>query len=399
MTQAWKTGSAILLAAVALSGCRFGNGGNGGGVIVTPTPTPTPSTTPAPSPTPSPTATPITGVSSTTVATFDAPWAMTFLPDGRMLVTEKAGRLQLVTQQGTKTAITGVPAVVYSGQLGFQDVILDPAFATNRRVYLSYAEAGTGGQRLAVARATLNLDANRLDDVSVIWRAVPTTTGGQLGARLVFSPDGRYLFVSTGERQQGAPAQDLGGTLGKIVRLNPDGSVPAGNPFASNSAARPEIWAYGIRNPYGLAFDSAGRLWENEMGPAGGDELNLIEPGKNYGWPNVSNGQNYDGSNIPDHAAGDGYAAPALSWTPVIAPSGMIFYSGGLFAAWRGDAIISGLVSQGLVRVRFSGTSATEAQRINLGARIREVEQGTDGAIWVLEDAGSGRLRKLVPAS
>jgi aldose sugar dehydrogenase len=388
-----------LLAAAAglalLAGCGDDGGSSGGtpGGGATPTPSPTPTATATPTPTPSTTA-----VTRTVIATFDAPWAMTFLPDGRVLVTEKPGTLQLVTQAGAKTAVSGVPAVVYSGQLGFQDVILDPDFATNNRVYLSYAEAGTGGQRLAVARATLTLSgAPKLDGLSVIWRATPTTTGGQLGARLAFSPDKKYLFVSTGERQQGSPAQDKAGTLGKIVRLFPDGSIPTDNPFASTAGARPEIWTLGHRNPYGLAFDASGRLWEHEMGPMGGDELNLIEPGKNYGWPNVSNGDNYDGTPIPDHAPGDGYQAPAISWNPVIAPAGLIFYSGTMFAGWQGQAIIGGLVSQGIVRVRIDGITGTEVQRIGLGARIREVEQGPDGAIWVLEDAPTGRLVKLTP--
>lgn len=387
------------IALIALTGCGGGGGGGSPTPAPAPVPTPTPSPAPAPSPTPTPTPTPIVSVNATTVATFDAPWAMTFLPDGRLLVTEKAGKLQLVTAAGAKTEVAGAPAVVYSGQLGFQDVVLAPDYASTRRVYLSYAEAGTGGQRLAVARATLNLDGAtpRLDGLSVIWRAVPTTTGGQLGARLAFSPDGQYLFVATGERQQGSPAQDKGGTLGKIVRLNPDGSVPAGNPFTTTAGAKPEIWTLGHRNPYGLAFAPDGRLWEHEMGPRGGDEFNLIEAGKNYGWPNVSNGDNYDGSNIPDHAPGDGYAAPATSWTPVIAPAGLIFYTGNLFAAWAGDAIVGGLASHGLIRVRIAGTAAAEQQRIDLGQRIREVEQGPAGSIWVLEDAPGGRLRKLTP--
>ncbi|UIJ45625.1 PQQ-dependent sugar dehydrogenase [Sphingomonas cannabina] len=392
----WTT----VLILAALAGCDGGDGGSSPTPSPTPTATPTPTPSPSPSPTPSPSPSPITSVNRQVVATFDAPWAMVFLPDGRMLVTEKPGRLQLATQGGAKTEVSGVPAVYYGGQLGFQDVILDPDYANNRRIYLSYAESASGGQRLAVARATLNLDGTpRLDGLSVIWRAVPTTTGGQLGARLAFSPDGRYLFVATGERQQGSPAQDMGGTLGKIVRLNPDGSVAAGNPFASTTGARPEIWTLGHRNPYGLAFDASERLWEHEMGPKGGDELNLIEPGKNYGWPNVSNGSNYDGTPIPDHAPGDGYAAPAISWNPVISPAGLIFYSGNLFADWHGDAILGGLSSQGLVRVRISGTAGTEMQRIPLGNRIREVEQGPDGAIWVLEDAPTGRLLKLTPGS
>jgi len=387
--------SALVLGA-ALVGCG-GDDGNGGGsvsVVGGSSPTPTPSATPSATPTPAPTTTAVTQQS---VATFDNPWAMTFLPDGRILVTEKPGQLQLVTQAGAKTRIAGVPAVTYSGQLGLQDVVLDPAFASNRRIWLSYAEPGAGGQRLAVARATLNADAARLDEVTVIWRATPTTTGGQLGGRIAFSPDGRYLFVSTGERQQFTPAQDRGGTLGKIVRLNLDGSAAAGNPFAGTAGARAEIWTLGHRNPYGLVFASNGRLFESEMGPAGGDEFNLIEAGRNYGWPRVSEGDNYDGSPIPRHRTDPTFAAPLASWAPVIAPGGMIQYRGSAFSGWTGDFILAGLASQGLVRVRVEGAGATEVARIGLGARIREVEEGPDGAIWVLRDGDGGALVKLTP--
>jgi aldose sugar dehydrogenase len=393
----------LLLASAALamlSGC--GGGGNGGVVTPTPTPSTTPSPTPSasPSPSPSPTPTPITSVNSTAVATFASPWAMVFLPDGRALVTEKGGTLRIVTQAGVKSAaLGGVPAVAAAGQGGLLDVALHPAFASNNRVYLSFAEAGTGGAGLAVARGTLVEDGAgpRLADVSVIWRQTPKVSGsGHFGGRMAFGPS-EHLFVTAGERQQGSPAQDLTKTLGKVVRLNADGSVPADNPFVTTAGARPEIWSYGHRNPYGLFFDPAGRLWENEMGPEGGDEFNLIAAGGNYGWPNASNGQNYGGGNIPDHTPGDGYVAPLAWWTPVIAPGGMIRYSGTLFGAWQGDAIIAGLVSQGLVRVRFTATSAAEVQRIPLGQRIREVEQGPDGAIWVLEDSSSGRLLKLTP--
>jgi aldose sugar dehydrogenase len=391
----WLAGAAL----IALSGC---GGGGGGGGVVTPTPTPSPSVSPSPSPSPSATSspTPITSVNSTAVASFSWPWAMVFLPDGRLLVTEKPGTLRLVAQDGTKSgALGGVPAVSYAEQGGLLDVTLHPNFATNRLVYLSYAEPGTGGAGLAVARGTLTEDGSgpRLTGTTVIWRQTPKVSDtGQYGGRMAFAPDGK-LFVTAGDRRAIARVQDLTTTIGKIVRLNDDGTVPAGNPFATTAGARPEIWTLGHRNPYGLAFDAAGRLWEQEMGPQGGDEFNLIVAGQNYGWPNVSNGQNYDGSNIPDHAPGDGYAAPFVSWTPVIAPGGMILYSGSLFAAWQGDAIIAGMVSRGLVRVRYTATSAAEAQRIGLNQRIREVEQGPDGAIWVLEDASNGRLLKLTP--
>ncbi len=382
---------------LALAACDSG-GGSGGGVS-TPAPSPT-TVTPSPSPSASPTAPPITGVQAAAVATFASPWAMVFLPDGRALVTEKGGTLRIVTQAGVKSApLGGVPAVAVGGQGGLLDVALHPSFGSNALVYLSFSESGTGGSGLAVARGTLVEDAGgpRLTGVSTIWRQAPKVSGsGHFGGRMAFAPDGT-LYVTAGERQRGSPAQDMTQTLGKILRINPDGSIPTDNPFVSTAGARTEIWSLGHRNPYGLAFDSAGRLWEHEMGPEGGDEFNLVTRGGNYGWPNVSNGQDYGGGNIPDHAPGDGYVAPLLSWTPVIAPGGMILYSGNLFAAWRGDAIIAGLVSQGLVRVRFTPTSAVEQQRIALGARIREVEQGPDGAIWVLEDSSSGRLLRLVP--
>ena len=395
---------AITAAPFALALLLLGCGDDGGGgttapVVDAPSPTPTPNASPSPMPTASPTPAPTTtAVSQRTIATFDNPWAMVFLPDGRLLVTEKSGALQLVSQAGVKTAVSGVPAVTYSGQLGLQDVVLDPGYASNGRVWLSYAEPASGGQRLAVARATLDLSAApKLADVTVIWRATPATTGGQLGARLAFSPDGRYLFVTSGERQQGTPAQDITGTLGKIVRINLDGSAAAGNPFATTAGARPEIWSLGHRNPYGLVFAADGRLFESEMGPAGGDEFNLIEAGKNYGWPNVSEGSNYDGSPIPRHSTNPSYTPPLVSWTPVIAPGGMIQYHGSRFVGWTNDFILAGLVQQGIVRVRVSGATATEAARISLGARIREVEEAPNGAIWVLQDGGSAKLIELLP--
>ena len=378
-----------LAAAIALAGCGDDDGGGSTG----PAPTPTPSPTATASPTP-----PVTAVDQRVVASFDNPWAMVFLPDGRLLVTEKPGRLQLVTQAGVKTPVANVPRVTYSGQLGLQDVVLDPGFATNARIWISYAEPATGGQQLAVARATLNTSATpRLDDVTVIWRATPATTGGQLGARLAFAPDGRTLFVSSGERQQGTPAQDLSGTLGKIVRINLDGSAAAGNPFATTANARPEIWSLGHRNPYGLVFASDGRLFASEMGPAGGDEFNLIEAGRNYGWPRVSEGDNYDGSRIPRHATNTAFTAPLVSWTPVIAPGGMIQYRGTAFTGWTGDFLLAGLTQQGIVRVRVTGNGASEVARIGLGNRVREVEEGPNGSLWALRDGEGGALVALTP--
>ncbi len=376
-----------LAAAIALAGCGDDDGGGSTG----PAPTPSPTATASPTP-------PVTAVDQRVVASFDNPWAMVFLPDGRLLVTEKPGRLQLVTQAGVKTPVANVPRVTYSGQLGLQDVVLDPGFATNARIWISYAEPATGGQQLAVARATLNTSATpRLDDVTVIWRATPATTGGQLGARLAFAPDGRTLFVSSGERQQGTPAQDLSVTLGKIVRINLDGSAAAGNPFATTANARPEIWSLGHRNPYGLVFASDGRLFASEMGPAGGDEFNLIEAGRNYGWPRVSEGDNYDGSRIPRHATNTAFTAPLVSWTPVIAPGGMIQYRGTAFTGWTGDFLLASLTQQGIVRVRVTGNGASEVARIGLGNRIREVEEGPNGSLWALRDGEGGALVALTP--
>ncbi|MGR6328403.1 PQQ-dependent sugar dehydrogenase [Sphingomonas sp. XXL09] len=392
MTTRWGM---ALFAALAVSGC--GSDDSGGAIGSTPSPTPSVSPTPSPSPSATTPAIAVTAVDQRVVASLDNPWAIAVLPDGRMLVTEKPGRLQLVTTGGAKTAIAGVPNVFYSGQLGLQDVDLDPGYASNGRVWLSYAEPATGGQRLAVARGTLNLTANRLDDLTIVWRATPTTTGGQLGARLAFSPDGRYLFVTSGERQQGTPAQDLSGTLGKIVRLNLDGSAAAGNPYAATANARPEIWTLGHRNPYGLVFASDGRLFESEMGPAGGDEFNMIEPGRNYGWPRVSEGDNYDGTPIPRHSTNTAYTPPLVSWTPVIAPGGMIQYRGSAFGGWTGDFLLAGLVQQGIVRVRVSGNTATEVARIGLGDRIRDVAEGPNGTLWVLRDGSGGALIQLTP--
>ena len=381
-----------LLPLLALASC----GGDGGsGSVNVPAPTPTPSPSPTPTPTPSPTPTPTTTVQSAAIATFDQPWAMTFLPDGQMLVTEKAGVLRLVTQAGVKATVAGTPAVVNVGQGGLLDVALDPQFAANRRVYLSFAEAGAGGAGLAVARGTLNVAATALENVTTIWRQTPKNGDTRhFGGRMAFSPDG-FLFVTAGERHQGAPAQDLTGTLGKIIRINPEGSIPADNPFVGTAGARTEIWSRGHRNPYGLVFATDGRLFENEMGPEGGDEFNLITRGANYGWRVVSEGN--DGEVLPRHATRPEFAAPLFSWTPVIAPGGMIQYSGTRFVGWTGDFVLAGLVSQGLVRVRVSGTTAAEVQRVPLGQRIREVEQGPDGAIWALEDAPGGRLLKLTP--
>lgn len=337
------------------------------------------------------------------VAAFDEPWAMTFLPDGRLLVTEKPGRLLLVSQDGAKTEVMGLPEVAYGGQGGLGDVVLHPDFSENAMVYISYAESGDGGRGAAVVRARLTLDgeAPGLDGLEVIWRQSPKVSGGgHYSHRIAFAPDG-MLFITSGERQKQTPAQDMEQNLGKIVRLNDDGSVPADNPFQDQGELAKSFWSVGHRNMLGMAFDADGTLWVHEMGPRGGDELNLIEAGENYGWPVVSNGRNYSGIDIPDHETRPEFKPPEAWWTPVIAPAGMVIYSGEMFADWTGDALIGGLASEALVRVELGqqadGTMAAEAERFSMGARIREVEQGPDGAIWVLEDRAGGRLLKLTP--
>ncbi|MDN5782366.1 MAG: PQQ-dependent sugar dehydrogenase [Luteimonas sp.] len=339
---------------------------------------------------------------TTEVASFDEPWAMAFLSDGRLLVTEKKGTLKLVDPAtGSSGDIKGVPEVDYGGQGGFGDIALHPDFAANQVVYVSYAEAGDGDTRgAAVARGTLALDDNgggTLQDLKVIWRQVPKVEGrGHYGHRLLFGKDGK-LWISSSERQKFDPAQDMQSNLGKVIRLDDDGSVPADNPFADKGGVTAQVWSLGHRNLLGLAFDAQGRLWEDEMGPKGGDELNLIERGGNYGYPIVSNGDHYDGRDIPDHDTRPEFNAPKAWWSPVISPSSLMIYSGDMFPDWQGDGFIGGLSSQSLVRIEFDGDKAREAQRFDMGQRIRAVEQGPDGAIWLLEDGKGGRLLKLTP--
>jgi aldose sugar dehydrogenase len=341
---------------------------------------------------------------ATPVAQFDEPWAMAFLPDGRLLVTEKRGVLMLWAMDGSTAEIRGVPEVSYGGQGGLGDVVLHPRFADNGLVYLSYAEAGERRvSGAAVARARFVLDGGsgtggELADLEVLWRQVPKVDGGgHFGHRIAFGPDG-YLWISSGERQKFDPAQDMQANLGKIVRLNDDGSVPADNPFAEQGGVAAEVWSLGHRNPLGLAFDREGRLWNVEMGPRGGDELNLVRRGENYGYPIVSNGSHYSGQSIPDHDTRPDLAAPAVTWSPVISPSSLLFYDGSEFPEWQGSAFIGGLSSQSLVRVEVEGETAREAERFRMASRIRGVAQGPDGALWVLEDGsrgGSGRLLRL----
>ncbi|MCD9088450.1 PQQ-dependent sugar dehydrogenase [Stenotrophomonas sp. SY1] len=336
---------------------------------------------------------------------FKEPWAMTFLPDGSALITEKAGKLiHFNPATGKRGEISGVPAVAYGGQGGFGDVIAHPQFASNGLVYYSYAEEGPDDTRgAAVARAKLVLDANgggQLTDAQVIWRQTPKVTGrGHYGHRMTFGPDGK-LWISSSERQKFDPAQDMKSNLGKIIRLNEDGSIPADNPFVAQGSPADQVWSLGHRSVLGIAFDANGKLWEHEMGPKGGDELNLIQRGGNYGYPIVSNGDHYDGRPIPDHDTRPEFIAPVVTWRQVISPAGFVIYNGTQFPQWQGSGFIGGLSSMSLVRVAFDGDKAREAERFDMGNRIREVEQGPDGALWLLEDGkdgSEGRLLKLTP--
>lgn len=325
------------------------------------------------------------------IGELDEPWAMTFLPDGRALITGRGGELTLRGTDGRSVEVDGVPDVVHAGQGGLGDVALAPDFEQSRTAYLSWAEAGEGGSGAAVGRATLSEgdDTARLDGLSVIWRQQPKVRGnGHYAHRLAFSPDGDYLFVSSGERQQMDPAQDLNTNLGKVVRLTPDGKAAAGNPFADRGGVAAEIWSYGHRNPLGLAFDDDGRLWVAEMGPQGGDEINLVREGANYGWPKASNGSHYGGGEIADHAAGDGYEAPKVWWNPSVSPGSLMIYRGSMFPQWQGDAFVGALSGESLIRVDLDGDRADKGDQWELDQRIREVEEAPDGAIWLLTDDG-----------
>ncbi len=370
----------------------------------------------------------------TTTATFELPWRMAFLPDGRMLVTEKVGPIWLVSAQGEKIAmVNNTPPVYWQGQNGMHGIFLSPHFATDQMVYITYAEPGDYGGGLALARAKLNATPKsaRLENFQVIWRQMPRGKGGQEGAAVAFSPDGEFLYLEVGDRQRMTPAQDPDQPVGKILRLTLDGKPAPGNPYAGKTGARTislidpprdteaaktakvvsqytfpaenltpaETWASGFRTPYGLAFSPSGELWEVEHGPAGGDELNLVEKGKNYGWPLVSYGQNYNGVPIPKPDTRPDLAKPVIYWVPVIAPGNLMFYTGNqTFPEWNGSGFIGGMSTMTLNRFVFDGHGgAKAAERWDVGHRVRDVEEAPDGSLWILEDANPGALIHLTP--
>jgi len=328
------------------------------------------------------------------------PWALAFLPDGRMLVTERPGRLRLVGSDGrVSNPLAGVPRVQARGQGGLLDVAIDPAFEQNRLVYLSYAEPGEGGAGTAVARARLG--EGGLVDLAVVYRQQPKVAGNNhFGSRLVFTPDGK-LFVTQGDRQAyREEAQNLGSGLGKLVRINPDGSVPEDNPFVGRSGARPETYSYGHRNMQGAALHpETGQLWTLEHGARGGDELNRPEAGKNYGWPVITYGRDYSGASIGEGTAREGMEQPVYYWDPVIAPSGAVWYTGDRYPGWAGSLFI-GSLRGALVRLTVEGGRVTSEERYlgERGDRIRDVQQGPDGFLYLVTDESDGRVLRVVPS-
>jgi len=346
------------------------------------------------------------------IARFESPWAMDFLPGSGLallhsaLLTERDGRLWLVNvDTGDKQLVSGTPNVLVAGQGGLGDVVVHPQFATNRRVYLSFVEEGPNGTSgAAVGYGTLLRvgppavgapSGTQLSDFKVIWRQSPKVEGdGHFSHRIAFGPDG-FLYLTSGERQKFEPAQDMTGNLGKVLRLTDEGAPAPGNPWAARGGVAATFWTIGHRNLLGLAFAPDGRLWESEMGPKGGDEVNLILPGRNYGWPSASNGSHYSGVPIPDHSEGDGYEGPKVWWNPSISPGGLLIYDGDAFPAWKGDALVPALSGESLIRVDLEGDKATKAEKWEMGRRIRAVDRGPDGRVFILEDGG--RLVELAP--
>lgn len=332
----------------------------------------------------------------------DHPWAIVFLPDGRMLVTERAGRLRIVTREGRISApITGLPEVRAHGQGGLLDVVLGPSFANDRMIYWSYVEPRSDGSGTTVARGWLNDAATRVEHIQVIFRQEPAArAGGHHGSRLVFDREGR-LYITLGERQRPETrplAQDNSTLLGKIARINADGTIPADNPFVGQANVRPEIWSYGHRNVQGADLDpETGALWIVEHGPQGGDELNIPQAGRNYGWPLICYCEDYGGAPMVESPVREGMEQPIYYWDPVIAPGDMDFYRGDLFP-WRGDILVAGLRSQQLVRLRVQNERVVGEERFALGVgRIRDVAESEDGALWIITDEDNGRILRLTP--
>lgn len=341
--------------------------------------------------------------------TFNEPWATAFAPGTQVLfITEKRGTMKFVDlASGRLGTVSGVPAVAYGGQGGLGDVAFLESESSStldrRTIYLSWAEQAEGDARnAALGRGTLvceEADACRIESLQVIWRQSPKVASpGHFSHRIEFSPDGRYLFLGSGERMQGQPAQGLDNNLGKVLRLNLDGTPADGNPFADRGGVAREIWSYGHRNVAGLQFDLDGQLWDLEHGPRGGDEINRVERGDNYGWPVRSNGDDYSGTPIPDHSADDGFHKPAIFWNPVIAPGDFIFYSGKLWPEWRGQALAAGLGTMSIVRVSLEGDKGTEEARYKFDKRLRDIVEAPDGSLYVIEDGPGGRLLQVTPS-
>ncbi len=360
-----------------------------------------PGTTPAPSsPQPGSTA---GVVKADTVATgLEHPWAVDFLPDGRMLVTERPGRLRIVSPDGKiSEPVAGLPTVYARGQGGLLDVAVDPDFASNRTIYFTFAEPGDEERTASTAAARAQLGAGGLENVQVIYRQSPKTRdGGHYGSRIVFRNDGT-IFVTAGDRMNQRPlVQDLGTGIGKVVRINKDGTVPSDNPFAGRDGARSEIWSLGHRNAQAATLDPAGNLWTVEHGARGGDELNQPQAGKNYGWPVITYGIDYSGVTIGEGTHKEGMEQPVYFWDPVIAPSGMTFYTGDRYPGWTGSVLIGSMTPGALVRLELANGRVTREERYlgELGARFRDVIQGPDGYIYVVTDAPNGSLLRIMPA-
>lgn len=366
-------------------------------------------------------------------ASFGLPWRIAFLPDGRMLVTEKIGPVWLVSEKGEKIApLAGTPPVYWQGQNGMLGVFLSPKYATDQNIYLTYVEPGEYGGSQVLARGKLNLGRTaRVQDLQVLWRQMPRGKGGQVSGEIAFSPDGEYIYMASGDRQRMTVAQDPNQPAGKILRLTLDGKPAPGNPnygktgastiplidppsdtvaaksanpvstftFPGPNLTPAETWASGVRAPYGLAFSPTGELWEVEHGPRGGDELNLIQKGKNYGWPEVSYGKNYNGVEIPSHDTRPEFTKPVLYWLPVIAPGNLMFYQGKkAFPQWDGSGFVSGLATKSIVRILFDGKGGAKvAERWEVGKRVRDLAQAPDGTLWMIEDANPGALVHITP--